>query len=165
MSGGLFQAEVKSGRSRRANLSRTHKKSVCILSAMRRHVTAERSREEDPAIFLMKFTCPILCTYGEKDHDMSSYPKIVCDVFSSTKHADSTVRVFEGAEHQLEVTNGKRVTGRALHKYRHKEVDPLILVWILKRFPATPRNSIRVGCRVASPYDRRAEQRPFLAAR
>lgn len=101
-------------------------------------MTADRSREEDPVTFLMKVTCPTLCIYGEKDHDMSTYPKIVRDVFSSTKHGDSTVRVFEGAGHQLEVTNGKRVTGGDHRKYRHKEVDPLILSWILKRFPATP---------------------------
>ena len=101
-------------------------------------MTADRSREEDPVTFLMKVTCPMLCIYGEKDHDMSTYPKIVRDVFSSTKHGDATVRVFEGAGHQLEVTNGKRVTGGAHRKYRHKEVDPLILSWILKRFPATP---------------------------
>lgn len=101
-------------------------------------MTADRSREEDPVTYLMKVTCPTLCIYGEKDHDMSTYPKIVRDVFSSTKHGDSTVRVFEGAGHQLEVTNGKPVTGGALRKYRHMEVDPLILSWILKRFPATP---------------------------
>ena len=101
-------------------------------------MTADRSREEDPVTFLMKVTCPTLCIYGEKDHDMSTYPGIIRDVFSSTKHGDSTVRVFEGAGHQLEVTNGKPVKGGALRKHRHKEVDPLILSWILKRFPATP---------------------------
>ena len=101
-------------------------------------LTADRSREEDPVTFLREIVCPMLCIYGEKDHDMSTYPGIVRDVFSSTKHGDSTVRVFEGAGHQLEVTNGKRVTGGALRKYRHKDVDPLILGWILKRFPATP---------------------------
>jgi pimeloyl-ACP methyl ester carboxylesterase len=101
-------------------------------------MTADPSREDDPVTFLMKITCPVLCIYGEKDHDMSTYPKIVRDVFSSTKHGDSTVRVLEDAGHQLEVTNGKLVTGRALRKYRHKEVDPLILDWIVKRLPATP---------------------------
>ena len=69
---------------------------------------------------------------------MSTYPGIVRDVFSNAKHSDATVRVFEGAGHQLEVTHGKRVTGRELRKYRHKDVDPLILDWILKRIPTTP---------------------------
>lgn len=99
-------------------------------------LTVDRSREEDPVTFLKEVVCPMLCIYGEKDHDMSTYPRIVRDVFSSTRQGDSTVRVFEGAGHQLEVTNGKRVTGSELRKYRHKDVDPLILDWILKRIPS-----------------------------
>lgn len=95
--------------------------------------TADPSREEDPVTFLKEIECPMLCIYGEKDHDMATYPEIVREVFSNTNHGDWTVRVFEGAGHQLEVTNGKRVTGGALRKYRHKDVDPLIIDWILKR--------------------------------
>ena len=101
-------------------------------------LTADRSREEDPVTFLKEIVCPMLCIYGEKDHDMSTYPGIVRDVFSNTKHGDATVRVFEGAGHQLEVTNGKRVTGRELRTYRQPDVDALILDWILKRIPTTP---------------------------
>ena len=100
--------------------------------------TADSSREEDPVAFLKEIECPMLCIYGEKDRDMSTYPEIVRGVFSSTKHNDWTVRVFEGAGHQLEVTNGKRVTGRELRKYRHKDADPLILDWLLERTPRTP---------------------------
>lgn len=99
-------------------------------------LTSDRSREEDPVNFLEKITCPILCIYGEKDHDMSTYPKIVQDVFSRTKHGDSTVRVFAGAGHQLEVTKGKHIAPHELRKYRHKEVDPLILNWVLERVQA-----------------------------
>ena len=100
--------------------------------------TADSSREEDPVAFLKEIECPMLCIYGEKDRNMSRYPEIVRGVFSSTKHNDWTIKVFEGAGHQLEVTNGKRVTGRELRKYRHKDADPLILNWILERTPRTP---------------------------
>ena len=101
-------------------------------------VTTDRSRTQDPVTFLKKINCPVLCIYGEKDPAMVTYPGIVRDVFSKTKHPDATIRVFEGAGHQLEVTNGKRVTGRELRKYRHKDADPLILDWVLKRIPTTP---------------------------
>ena len=100
-------------------------------------VTVDPSREEDPATFLEKIKCPMLCIYGEKDYAMSTYPRIVRNVFAKTNHRDATVRVFAGAGHQLEVTNGKRVTGKELRKYRHKDVDPLILDWILERVGKT----------------------------
>ena len=101
-------------------------------------VNTDRSRAQDPVTFLKKINCPMLCIYGEKDYEMATYPGIVRDVFAKTKHPDATIRVFEGAGHQLEVTNGKLVTGRELRKYRHKDVDPLILEWVLKRISTTP---------------------------
>lgn len=96
-------------------------------------MTVDRSREEDPVDFLEKITCPMLCIYGEQDHAMSTYPRIVRDAFSRSNQKDWTVRVFEGAGHQLEVTGGKPVAPKDLRKYRHQDVDPLILDWVLKR--------------------------------
>ena len=101
-------------------------------------LTVDSSREEDPVNFLKRIKCPMLCIYGEEDHAMSTYPGIVRGAFADTKHGDATVKVFEGAGHQLEVTNGKRIPAREFRMYRHKDVDPLILDWVLARTPRTP---------------------------
>ena len=101
-------------------------------------LVSDSSRDEDPLPFLRKITCPMLCIYGEVDHEMKTYPKIVRGVVADTKHSDATVKVFKGAGHQLEVTNGKRIAAWEFRKYRHKDVDPLILDWVLKRTARTP---------------------------
>ena len=93
--------------------------------------TNDTSRDEDPVSFLKKIKCPMMCIYGEKDQEMSEYPRIVRKALTDAKHQDFTLKIFQGAGHQLKITEGNR-------KYRHKGVDKFILDWVQERVRKEP---------------------------
>jgi alpha-beta hydrolase superfamily lysophospholipase len=89
---------------------------------------SDPSRDEDPVSFMKNIKCPMLCIYGELDQSVaaSQSAEIIRNVFVDTKHADFVIKVFPGAGHQLEITEGNRT-------FRHNDVDKFILDWIQKR--------------------------------
>jgi pimeloyl-ACP methyl ester carboxylesterase len=91
-------------------------------------IGADPSRDEDPVSFLEEIKCPMLCIYGEKDPGIaaSESAEIIRKVFSDTRHSDFVVKIFPGAGHQLEITEGNRT-------YRHRDFENLILDWVQKR--------------------------------
>ncbi len=101
---------------------------VELLSAVVTKIGSDPSRDEDPVSFLKEIECPMLCIYGERDQGINAAESagIIRKVFVDTRHNDFVVKIFPGAGHQLNITEGKR-------KYRHKYFEKFILDWVQKR--------------------------------
>ena len=100
---------------------------VEFLSAVVTKIGSDPSRDEDPVSFLKEIECPMLCIYGERDQGINAAESagIIRKVFVDTRHNDFVVKIFPGAGHQLNITEGKR-------KYRHKDFEKFILDWVRK---------------------------------
>ena len=89
-------------------------------------MTKDASRDEDPVSFLRKIDCPLLCVYGENDQEMSDYPALVRQALTDSEHKDFVVKVLSGADHQLNVTEGKQT-------FRHRDLEKFVLDWVQGR--------------------------------